>query len=315
MPAFSATAPGKVILFGEHAVVYGRPAIAVPVSKVKARAVVMAEPRNPAGMVRILAPDIGLETTLASLPEDHPFAVVIHKAAAALGIDRFPACSIQISSTIPIAGGMGSGAAVSAAVLRALSASIGHPLSDGQVSELVYEAEKVYHGTPSGIDNVVITYSRPIYYMKDKPVEILPVKKPFSLVIGDTGLKSPTSVAVGEVRQAWQANPERYEQLFDAVAGVAIAGRKAIRSGKVETLGPLMDGNQRLLQQMGVSSPQLDALIDAAKSAGALGAKLTGAGRGGSMIALVESGSSNDITNALFLAGAAGVIVTEVSKS
>jgi mevalonate kinase len=162
---------------------------------------------------------------------------------------------------------------------------------------------------------VVITYSRPIYYMKDKPVEILPVKKPFSLVIGDTGLKSPTSVAVGEVRQAWQANPERYEQLFDAIAGVAIAGRKAIRSGKVETLGPLMDGNQRLLQQMGVSSPQLDALIDAAKSAGALGAKLTGAGRGGSMIALVESGSSNDITNALFLAGAAGVIVTEVSKS
>ncbi len=312
MPAFSASAPGKVILIGEHAVVYGRPAIAVPVTQVRAKAIVVAEPRSPRGMVRILAPDIGLETTLEKLPENSPFAVVIHKASAILGIDHIPACSLQITSSIPIAGGMGSGAAVSVAVLRALSASIGHPLSDEQISEIVYEAEKIYHGTPSGIDNTVITYNRPVFFMKGKPIEILAVKKPFTLVIADTGVKSPTAVAVGDVRQAWEADRQHYEQLFDAVGAVAVSARKAIRAGAIEKLGPLMDENHRLLQEMGVSSPELDMLVRAASSTGAMGAKLSGAGRGGSMIALVEPDTSNAVITALLNAGAVGTILTRI---
>jgi mevalonate kinase len=315
MPAFSASAPGKVILFGEHAVVYGRPAIAVPVMQVRAKVIVMAEPKSPRGMVRILAPDIGLETTLANLPENHPLSVVIHQAAATLGIDHFPACSLQISSTIPIAGGMGSGAAVSAAALRALSASIGHPLKDAQVSDLVYEAEKIYHGTPSGIDNTVVTYARPVYFVKGKPVEILAVKAPFTLVIGDSGIKSPTSVAVSEVRQTWETNREQYERWFDSAGAIAEAARKAIRSGNTEALGPLMNENHAVLQQMGVSSPELDTLVKAAISAGALGAKLSGAGRGGSMIALVSPETANTVTTALLKSGAVGTIVTRIDKS
>jgi mevalonate kinase len=315
MPAFSASAPGKVILFGEHAVVYGRPAIAVPVMQVRAKVIVMAEPRNPRGMVRILSPDIGIETTLANLPENHPLSVVIHKAAATLGIDHFPACSLQISSTIPIAGGMGSGAAVSAAALRALSASIGHPLTDVQVSDLVYEAEKIYHGTPSGIDNTVVTYARPVYFVKGKPVEILAVKAPFTLVIGDSGIKSPTSVAVSEVHQAWETNREQYEQLFDAAGAITMSARKAIRFGNTEALGPLMAENHAVLQQMGVSSPELDALVKAAVTAGALGAKLSGAGRGGNMIALVSPETTNTVTTALLNSGAVGAIVTRIDKS
>ena len=118
-----------------------------------------------------------MKTTLEALPENHPLAVVIRKAAAVLKLSRIPACSIQISSTIPIAGGMGSGAAVSAAVLRAFSASVGHPLSDQQVSDLVYEAERIYHGDPSGIDNTVVTYARPVYFVKGNPIEILKVKQ------------------------------------------------------------------------------------------------------------------------------------------
>jgi mevalonate kinase len=315
MPAFSASAPGKVILFGEHAVVYGRPAIAVPVNQVRAKVIVTSEPRSPQGLVRLIAPDIGLETTLSTLAEDHPLAAAIRIAAKAMNLSHIPACSIQITSNIPIAGGMGSGAAVSVAILRAFSASVGHPLNDQQVSELVYEVEKIYHGTPSGIDNTVITYAKPVYFVKGKPMEILPVKRPFSLVIADTGIQSSTAAAVSDVRLAWESHPAQFEKLFNAAGVTATAGRKAIESGRIESLGPLMNENQVILSQMGVSSPELDNLIEAARLAGALGAKLSGAGRGGSMIALVTKEGSNPVIQALFNAGAAGVILTEIGIS
>ena len=312
MPAYSASAPGKVILFGEHSVVYGRPAIAVPVPQVRAKAIVIAEPRSPRGLVRILAPNIGLETTLANLPEHHPLAVVIQQAIPVMQVSHIPACSIQVSSTIPIAGGMGSGAAVSVAVLRALSALLGRPLSDEQISDLVYQAELIYHGTPSGIDNSVITYARPVYFVKGEPLEFLSVKRPFTLIIGNSGVESPTSAAVGEVRQAWERDHDLLEQLFDAAGMLANSSLKAIEAGKVEELGPLMDENHGILRKMGVSSLELDALVKAAKSAGAIGAKLSGAGRGGSMIALVSPESTNAVTTALLNAGAVGTILTEI---
>lgn len=314
MPAFSAYAPGKVILFGEHAVVYGRPAIAAPVTQVRAKAIVIAEPKSPRGLVRLIAPDIGLETSLANLPEDHPLAVVIRKAATVMKLNYIPACSIHITSTIPIAGGMGSGAAISVAVLRALSASVGHPLSDKEISDQVYEAEVIYHGNPSGIDNTVITYAKPVYFVKGKLIEILSVKCPFTLIIADTGVRSPTAVAVAEVHKAWESNPDQFEKLFDAVGSIAVSARKAIKSGKVEELGSLMNENHALLHQMGVSSPELDALVEAALSAGAAGAKLSGAGRGGSMIALLPPEGSNEVTKVLLKAGAVSTIVTEIGK-
>ena len=170
MPAFTASAPGKAILFGEHAVVYGQPAIAVPVMQLKARAIVTFDPRYIPGQVMISAPDINLETTLAELSEDHPLAAVILKAAAAMELKRIPTCRIQVTSTIPIAGGLGSSAAVSVAILRAFSAAVGHPLSDEQVSSLAFEVEVIQHGTPSGIDNTVITYAKPVYFVRDNGV-------------------------------------------------------------------------------------------------------------------------------------------------
>jgi mevalonate kinase len=314
MPAFSAYAPGKVILFGEHAVVYGYPAIASPVTQVRAKVTVSAEPKSPRGLVRLIAPDIGLETTLANLAENHPLAVVIRKAETAMKLSHIPACSIHITSTIPIAGGMGSGAAVSVAVLRALSVSVGHPLSDKEISDLVFEVEVIYHGTPSGIDNTVITYAKPIYFIKGKPIEILPVKRSFTLIIADTGVRSPTAIAVGDVQKARESDPERFEKLFDAARVIAIAARKAIKSGKVEALGPLMNENQTMLRQIGVSSPELETLIEAAIAAGAKGAKLSGAGRGGSMIAVVSPDASNEVTKVLLGAGAVGTIVTEIGN-
>jgi mevalonate kinase len=315
MPAFSATAPGKVILFGEHAVVYGRPAIAVPVLQVRARAIVSMDPRAPTGTVWLQAPDIGLEANLKDLPENHPLAAVIHLAAEALEVVRLPACTIKVTSTIPIAGGMGSGAAVSVAILRAFSAALGHPFTDEHVSQIAYQVELIHHGTPSGIDNTVITYARPVYYVKDKPIEMLEVNQPFSLVIGDTGIHSPTVKAVGDLRLAREGNQQLYEGLFDTVEKITTTAREAIETGKTETLGALMNENHKLLLQMEVSSPELDQLVAAARSAGALGAKLSGAGRGGSMIALVTPEMSNYVIQALESAGAVHTITTEIHKT
>ncbi len=314
MPAFSASAPGKVILFGEHAVVYGRPAIAVPVLQVRAKAIVTVDPRSFPGLVKFLAPDIGLETSLYDLPEDHPLAAVILKAGAALKLSHIPACNIKITSTIPIAGGMGSGAAVSVAILRAFSASLGHPLSDEQVSQLAFEVEVIHHGTPSGIDNTVITYAKPVFFVKGKPVELLRVKQPFSIVIGDTGVQSPTSSVVNDVRSAWEADQVLYNLLFDTAGEIVAAARKSIEHGAVAKLGPLMDENQALLNRMGVSSPALERLIQAARSAGALGSKLSGAGRGGNMIALVAPEIALKVAAAVEQAGAVRTIVTEIPE-
>jgi mevalonate kinase len=315
MPAFSASAPGKVILFGEHAVVYGRPAIAVPVLQVRAKAIVSMDPRSPAGLVKLQAPDVGLETTLDNLPENHPLAAVLRKAAATMKLSHIPACTIKVTSTIPIAGGMGSSAAVSVAILRAFSASLGYPLSDEQVSQLAYEVEVIHHGTPSGIDNTVITYAKPVYFVKGKAIETLKVKQPFSLVIGDTGVQSPTSSVVGDIHTAWESAQPQFELLFNTVGEIVAAARQSIENGSVDKLGPLMDENQALLHKMGVSSPELDRLIEAARSSGALGAKLSGAGRGGNMIALVTPENSAGVVMALEDAGAVHTIVTEIPKT
>ena len=238
MPAISATAPGKVILFGEHAVVYGRPAIAIPVTQVKAKAIVTANPRGAQGEVRLLATDIGLDAMLEDLEPAQPLAAAILEAASALKVKRLPACTIKITSTIPLAAGMGSGAAVSVAVIRAVSAFLGHPLPDEKVSALAFEVEKIYHGTPSGIDNTVVTYARPVYFVKGQPVETLKVRRPFTLVIGDTGISSPTGAAVGEVCKAWQAGKTLYEAYFDSIGAMTQSARQAIESGGVELLGP-----------------------------------------------------------------------------
>jgi mevalonate kinase len=312
MPATTATAPAKTILFGEHAVVYGRPAIAVPIMEVKARAVIKAQPRSAPGTINIQAPALELEAPLDELPADHPLGKAVRLVLEQLDITRPPAMTVRVTSTIPLAAGMGSGAAVSVAVLRALSAFLGQPFSNEQVCELAYQVDILHHGTPSGIDNTTITYARPVYFLKGQPIQTLPVAQPFSLVIGGTGVHSPTKVSVENVRRAWEKEPERYEALFDRVGSLVVNARQAIESGDPEKLGPLMDENQQLLEEMGVSSAELESLVGAARSAGALGAKLSGGGRGGNMIALVNPARATAIQQALQAAGAAYTLITEV---
>jgi len=305
----SASAPGKIILFGEHAVVYGRPALAVPVRQVQATAEVEASSRSG---VWIAAPDIGLASELAQLASDQPLAAAVRGVFSALGIAGFPAIQIRISSSIPVASGLGSGAAVSVALIRALSAHLGQPLSDEQVSALTFEIEKLHHGTPSGIDNTVVTYARPVYFVKGQPPETFKVGAPFTIVIGDTGVAASTKAVVSDVRQLWQTAPRRWEDVFDRVGKIARQARAAIESGDLSALGPLMDANQALLQIMSVSSPELERLLSAARAAGAQGAKLSGGGRGGNMIALAPKEKAPAVAEALLSAGAKRTIITQV---
>jgi len=328
MPAFTASAPGKIILFGEHAVVYGQPAIAVPLSQVRARVVVTANipavqkgserpASQPTGLSAVIieAPDISLHTTLADLPAQHPLARAVLLVFEALGVSQPPSCTVRIRSTIPLASGLGSGAAVSVAVIRALSAFLGHPLPLEQVSVLAFEVEKIHHGTPSGIDNSVVTFNKPVFYQRGRPVEILKLPVPFHILVADSGIPSPTAAVVGEVRSAWQADPSGYEAQFKAIGDLSRQARQLIENGSPHSLGPLMFQNHALLSHLGVSSPQLDALVEAARECGALGAKLSGGGRGGAMITLVTEQEAARVAAALQEAGAAHVIRTTVGKS
>jgi mevalonate kinase len=177
---------------------------------------------------------------------------------------------------------------------------------------LVYESEKLFHGTPSGVDNTVIAYERPVWFVRGQPPEPFALACTLTMVVGDTGIASPTAIAVGDVRRAWQAEPERFEALFDAVDRVTRTARRAIESGDAGALGPLMDDNHQILQRIGVSSPELDRLCQAARQCGALGAKLSGGGRGGNMIALARPEQAEHVVEGLLAAGAVRAFSTVI---
>ena len=306
----TASAPGKIILFGEHAVVYGRPALAVPVTQVHAH--VEISDRDTSG-IWIDASDVNIHTDLNTLPSDHPIAAVIHNLFFLSRRSPFPNLEIKISSTIPVAAGLGSGTAVTVALTRALATHIDYSMTDEQINAFTYEIEKLHHGTPSGIDNTVVTYARPVYFVKGQPIETFQVAQPFTIVIADTGIRAPTKESVGDVRKLWEADQAKWDNVFDKVADISFAARHVIREGWIKMLGALMDENHMYLREMTVSSPELDNLVSAARKGGALGAKMSGGGRGGNMIALVEEEISSAVAEALISAGATRTIITQVS--
>ncbi len=303
----SASACGKIILFGEHAVVYGRPAIAVPVTQVQATATI--EPSRH-GLI-IHAADLNRSLAVADSSTVDPLAAIVNLTLEHLNCP-LPDLTITIHSTIPIASGLGSGAAVSTAIVRALAQWFGARLDNAEVNALVYEVEKLYHGTPSGIDNTVVAYQQPVYFVRGQPIQTFTVARPFKVAIGNTGIRSSTKITVGDVRKGWESDHRRYEAYFDQIGALVQQARLAIGSGAIDQVGPLMDENQALLRQLDVSSPELERLISAAKQAGASGAKLVGGGRGGNMIALVDNHNLEAVIAALKDAGAVNVIVTEI---
>jgi mevalonate kinase len=304
-----ATAPAKIILLGEHAVVYGQPAVAIPVSGLRATAV--ADFNTPGSGLQIVLSDTEmiLRVKIQAETIDHPLSLIASQILSLLN-EPPPDLTITVKSEIPIASGLGSGAAISAVVGRVLSSALHHPLDNAQLNDIVYQVEKLYHGTPSGIDNTVIVHEHPVYFVKDQSIDFFSVKGRFHFLIADTGISALTRIAVGDVNKLYKDHPEHYQSIFESIGSLVKQARTALENGNKAELGFLMNKNHDFLKELTVSSPELDHLVDAAQKAGAFGAKLSGGGCGGNMIALVPTETLPAVRSALFEAGAVRVFET-----
>ena len=298
------SACGKVILLGEHAVVYGRPAIALPISLA-----VEASVQAGGSGVHMVIPRWGLEQKI-ELHTSKGVSGIMTTVLQALDLeDR--SMTIEVIPHVPRAMGLGGSSAMAVAVIRALDKTFALRLSDGRVNELAFECEKAAHGTPSGIDNTVATYGAPLVFENnDEPLfKELTIPEPVSLVVGITGKESLTANMVAKVRNLWNGNQLRYDAIFDQMAQLTIAGADALASAHFEELGQLMNLCQGYLNALQLSTPELEELIHIARANGALGAKLTGGGGGGSMIALCPD-NADRVVNAMEAAGFKTLIVT-----
>jgi mevalonate kinase len=315
MPAISRSAPGKLILCGEHAVVYGQPAIALPVMQICSKTMVSAKPLTSRGTVRIIAPKLGIDQDLSTLPATSPIKRSLELIMDHFHLDHLPACEIRVSSNIPIGSGLGSSASSSVSLVRAVAEFLGHRLSEPEINQLAYEMERIYHGTPSGIDNTVVTFAKPVYFVREKPIEFLDIPKSFELIIADTGIHASTAQAVAGVKEQYLKSPNKFGALFEKIGNLSIQTRQHLLAGQIAEMGPLLTQNHHYLKQMGVSCPQLDKLVSAALKSGAYGAKLSGGGLGGNMLALVDHSSAQTVEESLVNAGATSVIHSRVHSS
>ena len=287
-------ASGKIILLGEHAVVYGRPALAAPIPlAVEARVVDSAD-------TVLLIPRWGIEQRVPPMSENPQgvtgiLALLLERldlASRALTIEAFP--------NVPRAMGLGGSSALAVAVTRALSDHFKLDLSNERVNELAFECERAAHGTPSGVDNTIATYGSTLLFENNGSPSFQEVRPAgsVSIAIGISGKESLTATTVAQVRKAWERQPERYERIFDQIGDLTRAGTEALQDGAYQELGELMNLCQGYLNALQVSTPELEELIHIARRRGAVGAKLTGGGGGGSVIALCPDGA-DDVVDAM----------------
>jgi hydroxymethylglutaryl-CoA reductase len=269
------TAPGKVILLGEHAVVYGRAALAASIDRY-----VEVEVAPARGAARP-APVDG-----SSSPPQWPVPVeALRRAAELTGVN--PAeIDAAARATMPSGAGLGSSAALSVALVRALAAFAGQSPADAVVCSRAFEIEKIFHGFPSGIDNTVVTYGGLLAFKHGTTPRPVVASRPLPLVIAVGRVPRETQKTVRRLRQRWEAHPERYEPLFDEIDGLVRGAEAALGTGDLQQLGRLMNANHGVLQQMGISTVELDQMVTLACASGAVGAKLTGGGGGGAVICL-----------------------------
>jgi hydroxymethylglutaryl-CoA reductase len=278
-------AAGKVILLGEHGVVYGRRALALPIpDAVRVSVAPSAMPRHelPEEFVKLLLEELDVS-------------------------DR--SWHIQVESDLPIGKGLGSSAAIAVAIVRAFDKLLDLGLDDARVNEVAFESEKLAHGTPSGVDNTLATYATPMLFRNEDGLEfdaIEPGEVP-PIVIAWGAETGRTSEQVAGVRARREQAREHFDALFDEMDRLSRKGARYLEAGNWPALGALMNLCHGLLNAIGVSTPQLERMVSVARLAGAAGAKLTGAGGGGSIVALCP-GTVAEVCLALQRAGYSTIV-------
>lgn len=305
----TASAPAKVILFGEHFVVYGEPAIVLAIDK---RAYTSAQLRkddrihiNSTNMrvsgtfrkERFQAEKGGSKARVKLEPVKNAVQQVLERAHKKIGVN------VQINSDIPVSAGLGSSAAVATSTILAVSHLLGMELPHDQIFRMAYESECLVHGTPSGIDPAIATYGGSLQFQRGKDFLPLNVQANIPLVIGNTRVERSTGELVANVRRIREQYSPIIDPIIKAGGKIALDAVEALKQNDLQTVGDLMNINHALLCAVGVSHEALERLVYAARKGGALGAKLTGGGGGGCMIALAEEKKLKHVMNAIERAG------------
>jgi len=290
------SAAGKVILLGEHAVVYGKHALALPIPGA-VTATVSDAPRG----LRLEISDWGVAHDIAA--DAVGFDAAVLSILRLLGIDR-DGFTIHVRSRLPRGMGLGSSAALAVAIVRAFDAHLELGLDDKRVNTIAFECEKLAHGTPSGVDNAIATYACPMLFSHVDSIvidEIALTDTP-PILIASSGRAGLTREQVAAVRSRFDRNPGPVSAIFEQMDALSIEGARLLRDAAYDRLGCLMNICQGLLNAVGVSTPELERMVDIARAAGAAGAKLTGAGGGGSIVAICP-GKVADVREALQASG------------
>jgi mevalonate kinase len=301
---------GKIILLGEHSVVYGRPAIAAGLPRGCSAQVELAERDT-------LAVEPWSVQVDAERPEADPERELLRRAFVAL-CDRYgsarPRLCVRAQMQIPGGAGLGGSAALSVAVARAIDALLGLNPSESELIEASLSWERVFHGNPSGIDSAMAVRGGLALYRRGDGLTPLQARRPLCLVVANSGEHGSTKSMVESVARQHARDTAKAEQIFDAIAALVQNAKSALSEGDHPRLGQLMDLNQTLLNTLMLSTSKLETMCQTARSAGALGAKLTGGGGGGCMIALAaDPRAAEAILGALTASGDAAFAV-EVSS-
>ncbi len=278
---------GKVILFGEHFVVHGVPGIVSAIDSTTDAEVKKTGTGIQVKDERKTAKGYSEEKRLQQLES-------IERTLKTMELDLKTPLNIWIGGTLPGFSGLGASAASSVAIARAIAEELRMKVPDEKINQIAYEAEKAYAGNPSGIDNTAATFGGLLWFRKNlnggpDTIEKLSIRKPVEIIIGSTGKVANTKAMVEGVAERKRKNPQKYNPLFKQAEELAFAGRKALEKYDLKKVGELMNENHRLLQEIEVSSKELDFLVDVARKQGAFGAKLTGGGGGGCMTALTPT--------------------------
>jgi len=276
---------GKVILFGEHFVVHGVPGIVSAIDSTTDSDVRKADTPG----INIKDERLGSKGYTEKKKVQQKES--IDRMIKAIGLEKNVSLDIWLGGNLPSFSGIGASAASSVAIARAMSEEFGFNFSDERINEIAYEAEKAYAGTPSGIDNTAATFGGLIWFKKNLTggpniIERLNIKEPVEIIMANSGIVADTKEMVLGVAERKKKYPEKYDQFFKQYEELVFKARKALEDFDLKRVGELMNNNHVLLQGIEVSCKELDYLVDLARRNGVYGAKLTGGGGGGCIVAL-----------------------------